>query len=256
MLHGSGAHRHRGLWSGRFGPGRRAWSNRATPWPSSTATPRPSGGCPPDWPGTTIVGSGFDRGRPRPGPGRRGRLPGRRDQRRQLQHPDRPHRPRDLRDPQRGGPDLRPPAGPDLPAPGHPHRGHGVLDHRPGPPAAGARRGGVGVDRLHRHPVPGGARAARAVGWQAAGRALGARRGDRGRGDPGRGGPPRLRRPGRPGRRRPPRHGHRRRPRKAQRPPGRSPGRSQGAGTAGGRAHRARRRTGPRGLRSSQEDRR
>ena len=79
----------------------------------------------------------------RPGEGgrARGRRAGRGHQRRQHQHPDRAHRPRDLQDPQRGGPDLRPPPGRDLPAPRHPHRGHRDVDHRPGPAAPAARRG-------------------------------------------------------------------------------------------------------------------
>ena len=109
-------------------------------WPSWTRTARPFGAC-------KRLGRPRHRRlgiRPgRPGAGRRGRRrrPGRGDQRRQHQHPDRPHRPGDLPDPQRGGPDLRPPPGRDLPAPGHPHCGHGHLDHRPGPAPPPPRRG-------------------------------------------------------------------------------------------------------------------
>ena len=147
-----------------------------------------------------------------PGPREAGG-PGRRDQRRQLQHPHRPHRPRDLRDPQRGGPHLRPPPGPDLPPPGHPHRGHRGLDHRPGPPAAGPRRARraewsdpTGTLSLVERDLPD------RLGRQAAGRPQPPRRGDAGVGDPGRRGPARRRRPGRPGRGRPPPGGRRRRP--------------------------------------------
>ena len=65
--------------------------------------------------------------RPRPPHGgrhRAGRRARRRDQRRQLQHPDRPRRPGDLRRRAGRGPHLRPPPGRHLPAPRHPHRRH------------------------------------------------------------------------------------------------------------------------------------
>ena len=79
---------------------------------------------------TTCCEAGIERGRRR----RRGH------QRRQHQHPHRPHRPGDLRDPPRGGPDLRPAAGRDLPAARDPHRGHGELDGRPGGSAGSCPR--------------------------------------------------------------------------------------------------------------------
>ena len=85
-------------------------------------------------------GLGLRPRRPREGRCAARRRAGRRDERRQHQHPHRAHRPGDLQDPQRGGPDLRPAAGRDLPAARHPHRGHGHLDHRPGAPPPAARR--------------------------------------------------------------------------------------------------------------------
>ena len=105
-----------------------------------------------DWDGPCIVGSGFDRDDLEKAGALAGRRAGRGHQRRQHQHPDRAHRPGDLQDPQRGGPHLRPPAGRDLPAPRHPDRGHGHVDHRPGPPAPAARRG-----RRPTGPTPPGA---------------------------------------------------------------------------------------------------
>ena len=63
-------------------------------------------------------------------------------QRRQLQHPRRPGRPRDLRRRQRRRPHLRPRPRRGLPAAGHPHGRDRPLDRRPDdPPAAPARRG-------------------------------------------------------------------------------------------------------------------
>ena len=125
---------------------------------------------PDDWAGTTVVGSGFDRDDLDAARAPRRRRPRRRDQRGQLQHPDRPHRPRDLRHPQRGGPDLRPPAGPDLPPARHLHGGHRVVDDRPGAPPAPAQRAGERVVRPHRGDLPDRAPPARAVGRQAPGR--------------------------------------------------------------------------------------
>ena len=150
-------------------------------------------------------GLGLRPRRPRPGRGDDGRRPGRGDERRQLQHPDGPDRPGELRDRQRGGPDLRPPAGRDLPAPGHPHRGHGDVDHRPGPAAAAAGDGHRGVDRRHRTARPRRARPARGLGRQAPLRPRARGPGQPGGGDPGRGAPAGRGRHGRPGRRRPPR---------------------------------------------------
>ena len=159
------------------------------------------------WPGTTVVGSGFDRDDLDRAGAEHGRRPGRRDQRRQLQHPDGPHRPRELRHPQRGGPHLRPPAGRDLPAPGHPHRGHGDVDHRPGPAPAAARSRSTGewTDAtgqlvLVEHVLPEAWAGKRLydLGWP--GRQPGGR-------DPGRRAPTRRRRHGRPGGRRPARGG-------------------------------------------------
>ena len=115
-----------------------AWPKPGIPSPSSTGMPRRSGDCPrtgrapPSWARGSIAVTSI-------GPGGRGDLTGRGDQRRQFEHPHRPHRPRDLRDTQCGGPDLRPPTGTDLSPLGHPHRGHRVVDHRPGAQAAAPR---------------------------------------------------------------------------------------------------------------------
>ena len=62
-------------------------------------------------------GLGLRPRRPRPGRGQAGGRPGRGHERGQLEHPDGPDRPGELRHPQRRGPDLRPPPGRDLPAP-------------------------------------------------------------------------------------------------------------------------------------------
>ena len=94
-----------------------------------------------EWDGPAHRRLGLRPRRPREGRRRGRRRAGRGDQRRQHQHLDGAHRPRDLHDPQRGGPHLRPAPGRDLPAPGHPDRGHGHLDDRSGPPAPPARRG-------------------------------------------------------------------------------------------------------------------
>ena len=96
---------------------------------------------PDDWAGERVVGSGFDRDDLERAGAVGADAAGRGDQRRQHQHPDRAHRPGDLLDPPGGGPHLRPAPGRHLPAPGHPHRGHRHLDHRPGPPAPAARGG-------------------------------------------------------------------------------------------------------------------
>ena len=80
--------------------------------------------------GQTVTGVGFDREvLLRPGIERGARLR-RGEQRRQLQHPRRAGRPRDVRRRQRGRPHLRPGPGRGLPAAGHPDRG----DRARGPP--------------------------------------------------------------------------------------------------------------------------
>ena len=71
-------------------------------------------------------------------------------QRRQLQHPCRAGRPRDVRRRARRGTHLRPAPRHGLPAPGHPHGGDGALDRRPDHPAAHAPRRGAGIHRPQR----------------------------------------------------------------------------------------------------------
>ena len=122
-------------------------------------------------------GLGIRPRRPRAGRGRRRRRPGRRHQRRQHQHPDGADRPGELPHPPGGGPHLRPPPGRDLPAARHPHRGHGHLDHRPGPPAAAARPGRRRVVRRLGRLLPGRAGPARRLGRPPAGRPRGTRAG-------------------------------------------------------------------------------
>ena len=100
------------------------WRATATPSPSSTRRPAPSAACPRTSAGATVVGFGFDRDHLHRGRHRAGRGAGRGHQRRQLQHRHGPGRPGDLRHRAGRGPHLRPPAGRDLPAPRHPHRGH------------------------------------------------------------------------------------------------------------------------------------
>jgi hypothetical protein len=138
VLHGGGARRRGGMRSGRVGAGRRL-AEQGHSVAIMDKNPRPSGACPADWPGTTVVGSRASTATTSTGRGGQAERPGRGDERGQLEHPHGPDRPGDLRDRQRGGPDLRPPAGRDLPAPGHPHRGHRDLDDRPGPAPAAAR---------------------------------------------------------------------------------------------------------------------
>ena len=107
---------------------------------SSTRTPAPSAACPPTSAGSTVVGFGFDRDHLDAGRHRRGRRVRLRHERRQLQHPVRPDRPRDLRHRARRRPHLRPPPRADLPAARHPHRRDRRVDHRPGAaPAAPGR---------------------------------------------------------------------------------------------------------------------
>ena len=72
------------------------------------------------------------------------------DERRQLEHHVGPGRPRDLRGRAGRRPHLRPPPGRDLPAPRHPDRRHRLVDHRPGDPAAAARRAPGRLDRPER----------------------------------------------------------------------------------------------------------
>ena len=165
--------------------------------------PRPSGGSP-DWDGSCDRGLRLRPRRPRTGRRPRGRRAGRRHQRRQHQHPDRPHRPRDLRDPQRGGPHLRPPAGRDLPAP----RASPPWPRSPGPstrcaaaccPISGRREWSDATGRLTLVDRSAARGLGRASGWPTSsspGRA------EPGGGDPGRRGPARRRRARRPGGRR------------------------------------------------------
>ena len=137
--------------------------------------------------------------RPRGGGRARRRRAGRRDQRGQHQHPDRAHRAGDLQDPQRGGPDLRPPPGRDLPAPRHPHRGHRDVDHRPGPAAPADRRGRARLVRPDGAPHPHRALAPRGLGGPVAARPRAAGTPQPGRRHPRRraeGRCPRARRPG------------------------------------------------------------
>ena len=131
------ARRRGGVWAGRFRPGhdtRRRGPFRRHHRPHSPGlppTPRGLGR-------RTDDRLGIRPRRPRAGRGRRRRRPGRGHQRGQHEHLDGAHRPGDLHDPQCGGPHLRPTPGRDLPAAGHPHRGHRDLDHRPGAAAAAA----------------------------------------------------------------------------------------------------------------------
>ena len=84
--------------------------------------------------------------RPRhPGRGRHraGRRLRRRQQRRQLQHPRRAGRPRDVRRRERRRPHLRPRPRRGLPAARHPHRRHRALDRRPDAAPAAARGRGA-----------------------------------------------------------------------------------------------------------------
>ena len=185
VLHGPCAHRRRGLRPGRFRAGiglveqghtvaiidRNAKAFRRLP--AGLAGHRRSSA-----PASTATTS--------TGPGPRGDLAGRRDQRRQHQHPHRPHRPRDLRDPERGRPHLRPPSGPDLSAAGHPHRGHRVVDHRPGPPPPDPRRGGVANGPTRPARCPWSSASCPSDGRQAPGRPVRPRRGHRGGRHPGR----------------------------------------------------------------------
>ncbi len=83
-------------------------------------------------------------GRHRHRRGLRGRLLGR-----QLQHPGRARRPRDLRRRERRGPHLRPQARRRLPAARHPDRRHRRVDRRPDDPSAAALGRPGGVERPH-----------------------------------------------------------------------------------------------------------
>ena len=95
---------------------------------------------PPDFAGTEVVGSGFDRealdaaGRAGAGALAVG------DERRQLEHPVRAHRAGELRDRERGRPHLRPAPRRHLPAPRHPDGRDGHLDDDPGAALARPRR--------------------------------------------------------------------------------------------------------------------
>ncbi len=95
---------------------------------------------PPDWPGTLLIGSGFDRDTlDKAGAAKAESLAAvtsgdnsniltARIARETYEIPNVVARIYD------------PASGPDLPAARHPHGGHRVLDHRPGAPAAGPRR--------------------------------------------------------------------------------------------------------------------
>ncbi len=176
---------------------------------------------PANFPGQAIGGIGFDRDRLRQAGIEEAGALGRSHERGQLQHRDRPRRPRDVRSRERGGPHLRPPAGRDLPAPGHRHGGHGGVDDGAGPAADPAR---PSVGRVDRPQRPGDPR--RAHDLLQLGRSPGQRLGRAGR-DPSRGRGPargrsgaqaRSRHPG--GRRALPHRGRRR-----ARNPGRQAGR-------------------------------
>ena len=156
---------------------------------------------PADWSGTTVIGSGFDR-----------------DDLDEAKAPEasalaavtsgdnsniltaRIAR-ETYGDPQRRGPHLRPPPGPDLPParaspPWPPCRGPSTRSATSCCPSDGGDR----VVRPDGQRVAHRAPPARAVGGQAAGRPVGPGRGHPGVGHPGRRRPARLRRPGRPGR--------------------------------------------------------
>ena len=67
---------------------------------------------PADWPGTPIVGSGFDRDDLDRAGAKQRRRPGRGDERGQLEHPDGPDRPGELRHRTTSWPGSTTPAGP------------------------------------------------------------------------------------------------------------------------------------------------
>ena len=85
-------------------------------------------------------GFGFDRDHLAEAGHRRGRRLRLRDERRQLQHPVRPHRPRDLRHRARRRPHLRPAPRAHLPAARHPDGRDRRVDDRPGAAAAAPGR--------------------------------------------------------------------------------------------------------------------
>ena len=115
-------------------------SSPVTPSRSSTRTDAPSGACPPTSAARPIVGFGFDRDHLAEAGIERGRCVRVGDERRQLQHPVRPHRARDLRDRARRRPHLRPAPRAHLPTARHPDGRDRRVDDRPGAAAAAAGR--------------------------------------------------------------------------------------------------------------------
>ena len=116
---------------------------------SSTRTRARSAACPPTSRARQVVGFGFDRDHLAAAGHRPGRSFRFGDERRQLQHPVRPHRPRDVRHRARRRPHLRPAPRAHLPTPRHPDRRDRRVDHRPGaaPAAARARPATTGSTR-------------------------------------------------------------------------------------------------------------
>ena len=135
--------------SGR--PWRTASKRRATTWPSSTPNAAAFRRLGSAFEGTPVTGIGFDRDTLSEARHRGGLRLRRRQQRRQLQHPRRPGRPRDLRRRERRGPHLRPGPRRGLPAARHPHGRHRPLDRRPDAAPAAAPGLRAGADRPQRH---------------------------------------------------------------------------------------------------------
>ncbi len=124
------ARRRRRLRPGGFRPRPEPRRRRATPSPSSTAGPRRSAGSGPASPARRVVGVGFDRDRLDEAGIEEADAVAAGHQRRQLEHPDRPGRPGDVRHRAGRGPHLRPSPRRDLRAARHPDRRHRAVDDR------------------------------------------------------------------------------------------------------------------------------